>query len=75
VDKKKGINAFQRLMNVLTIVGVVITITSIEIYMATSPNNKEVWSFYLITLALWGLIIVAPNYIIFKTVTIWHSDK
>lgn len=23
----------------------------------------------------WGAIILAPNYIIFKTVTIWHNNK
>ncbi len=67
MTKKKGINAFQRLMNVLTIaVGLVTLLILSEGSMTISK---------LLSIAVgWG-IILAPNYIIFKTVTIWHSDK
>ena len=68
MTKKKGINAFQRLMNVLTIgVGL---ITLLILSDGTMTINK------LLSIAVgWGAIILAPNYIIFKTVTIWHSNK
>ena len=67
MTKKKGINAFQRLMNVLTIaVGLVTLLILSEGSMTISK---------LLSIAVgWG-IILAPNYIIFKTVTIWHSNK
>ena len=67
MTKKKGINAFQRLMNVLTIgVGLVTLLILSEGSMTISK---------LLSIAVgWGIILV-PNYIIFKTVTIWHSDK
>ncbi len=66
--KKKETKAFQRLMNVLTIgVGL---ITLLILSDGTMTINK------LLSIAAgWGIIILAPNYIIFKTVTIWHSDK
>ncbi len=55
-------------MNVLTIgVGL---ITLLILSDGTMTINK------LLSIAAgWGIIILAPNYIIFKTVTIWHSDK
>ena len=67
MTKKKGINAFQILMNVLTIgVGLVTLLILSEGSMTISK---------LLSIAVgWG-IILAPNYIIFKTVTIWHSNK
>ena len=67
MTKKKGIKAFQRLMNVLTIgVGFVTLLILSEGSITISK---------LLSIAVgWG-IILAPNYIIFKTVTIWHSDK
>ena len=67
MTKKKGINAFQRLMNVLTIgVGLITLLILSEGSMTISK---------LLSIAVgWG-IILAPNYIIFKTVTIWHSNK
>lgn|GEM_PF-5343662 len=67
MTKKKGINAFQRLMNVLTIgVGFVTLLILSEGSITISK---------LLSIAVgWGIILV-PNYIIFKTVTIWHSNK
>lgn len=65
--QKKGTKVFQRLMNVLTIgVGLITLLILSEGSMTISK---------LLSIAVgWG-IILAPNYIIFKTVTIWHSDK
>ena len=65
--EKKGTKVFQRLMNVLTIgVGLITLLILSEGSMTISK---------LLSIAVgWG-IILAPNYIIFKTVTIWHSDK
>jgi len=59
VTKKKGINAFQRLMNVLTIgVGFVTLLILSEGSMTISK---------LLSIAVgWG-IILAPNYIIFNS--------
>ena len=67
MTKKKGINAFQRLMNVLTIgVGFVTLLILSEGSITISK---------LLSIAVgWG-IILTPNYIIFKKLTIWHSDK
>jgi len=67
VAKKKETKAFQRLMNVLTIaVGLVTLLILSEGSMTISK---------LLSIAVgWG-IILTPNYIIFKKLTIWHSDK
>ena len=67
MTKKKETKVFQRLMNVLTIgVGL---ITLLILSDGTMTINK------LLSIAVgWGAIILAPNYIIFKTVTIWHKD-
>ena len=64
--EKKGTKVFQRLMNVLTIgVGLITLLILSEGSMTISK---------LLSIAVgWG-IILAPNYIIFKTVTIWHKD-
>ena len=66
--KKKGINAGQRLMNVWTIVMVVGTL-----FFINAPGVS-----FEVTVPLflcWGLFNIAPNYIIFKKLTFWHSDK
>jgi len=65
--EKKGTKVFQRLMNVLTIgVGLITLLILSEGSMTISK---------LLSIAVgWG-IILAPNYIIFKKVTIWHSNK
>ena len=65
--EKKGTKVFQRLMNVLTIgVGLITLLILSEGSMTISK---------LLSIAVgWG-IILAPNYIIFKTITIWHSNK
>ena len=64
--KKKETKAFQRLMNVLTIAVGFITLLIL--------SDPPITISKLFSIALgWG-IILAPNYIIFKTVTIWHKD-
>ena len=64
--KKKETKAFQRLMNVLTIAVGFITLLIL--------SDPPITISKLLSIALgWG-IILAPNYIIFKTVTIWHKD-
>ena len=64
---KKETKAFQRLMNVLTIAVGFITLLIL--------SDPPITISKLLSIALgWG-IILAPNYIIFKTVTIWHSNK
>jgi len=68
VAEKKGTKVFQRLMNVLTIGVGLITL----LILSDPPTTIS----KLLSIAVgWGAIILAPNYIIFKTVTIWHSDK
>lgn len=66
--KKKETKAFQRLMNIL-----MIAVGFITLLILSDPPmtiNK------LLSIAVgWGVIILAPNYIIFKKVTIWHSNK
>ena len=65
--KKKETKAFQRLMNVLTIAVGFITLLIL--------SDPPITISKLLSIALgWG-IILAPNYIIFKTVTIWHRNK
>ena len=65
--KKKETKAFQRLMNVLTIAVGFITLLIL--------SDPPITISKLFSIALgWG-IILAPNYIIFKTVTIWHRNK
>jgi len=68
VAKKKETKAFQRLMNIL-----MIAVGFITLLILSDPPmtiNK------LLSIAVgWGVIILAPNYIIFKKVTIWHSNK
>ena len=67
VAKKKGTKVFQRLMNVLTIGVGLITLLAL--------NDPPLGIDKLIIIALgWGIIILAPNYIIFKKLTIWHKD-
>jgi len=67
VAKKKETKAFQRLMNVLTIAVGFITLLIL--------SDPPITISKLLSIALgWGIILV-PNYIIFKTVTIWHSNK
>ena len=66
MTKKKETKAFQRLMNVLTIAVGFITLLIL--------SDPPITISKLLSIALgWG-IILAPNYIIFKTVTIWHKD-
>ena len=67
MTKKKGIKAFQRLMNVLTIAVGFVTLLIL--------SEGSITISKLLSIAVgWGIILV-PNYIIFKTVTIWHSNK
>ena len=67
MTKKKETKAFQRLMNVLTIAVGFITLLIL--------SDPPITISKLLSIALgWGIILV-PNYIIFKTVTIWHSNK
>ena len=68
--KKKGINAGQRLMNVWTIVMAVGTFFIIN----GTGFSQGAFKLTIPLLLCWGLFNVAPNYIIFKKLTIWHKD-
>ena len=65
--KKKETKAFQRLMNVLTIAVGFITLLIL--------SDPPITISKLLSIAFGWAIILAPNYIIFKKVTIWHSNK
>ena len=65
--KKKETKAFQRLMNVLTIAVGFITLLIL--------SDPPITISKLFSIAFGWAIILAPNYIIFKKVTIWHSNK
>ncbi|MDC0127875.1 hypothetical protein OAI28_06380 [Methylophilaceae bacterium] len=58
----------KRLMNVLTIVAIIFTI----IAFFDPPFNSE--KVYMIAL-VWAVLILVPNYIIFKKFTIWHKEN
>ena len=58
----------KRLMNVLTVAAIIFTIISFF----DPPFNLE--KVYMIAL-VWSVLVLVPNYIIFKEFTIWHKEN
>ena len=81
MDEKKGINIFQRLMNVVFIlwglwflVLMVLLLKSGELLELTwSDIERDPLPFFLLFFGWLPIMVV--NYIFNKKATVWHSDK
>jgi len=76
---KKGINTFQRLMNVVFIAWAlwflfVLTFLAFGLIKLNRGSGIDFLSFIIIPFLGW-LLVIAVNYIVSKKATVWHSDK
>ena len=76
---KKGINTFQRLMNVVFIAWAlwflsVLTLLAFGLMKLNRGSGIDFLSFIIIPFLGW-LLVIAVNYIVSKKATVWHSDK
>ena len=79
MDEKKGINIFQRLMNVVFIAWAlwflfVLTLLAFGSVKLTRGSGVDFLSFIIIPFLGW-LLVIAVNYIVSKKATVWHSNK
>jgi putative flippase GtrA len=76
---KKGINTFQRLMNVVFIAWAlwflfVLTLLAFGLVKLNRGSGIDFLSFIIIPFLGW-LLVIAVNYIVSKKATVWHSNK
>ena len=81
MDEKKGINIFQRLMNIVFIVwalwfllSMFMTLKSGELFEIEWRDIERHPSIFIITFLGW-LLVMAVNYIFNKKVTLWNKRE
>lgn len=75
MEKKKGTNALQRLLNVGFIAWVLFMLYGLEVWVSDSIANPNVYWSFILKSALIGIVFPVANYIFFKKVTFWNKGS